>query len=109
MAYDEALAERVRAVFAERAGLSEMKMFGGIGFLLAGNVCVGVMKDELIVRLSAEQADAALDEKHTREFDFTGRPMTGWVMVAPSGTATEEELERWIERAVAFVSLLPPK
>ncbi len=109
MAYDERLAERIRTVFAGREGFAEKKMFGGICFLLDGNMCVGVLQDELIVRLSAEQADEALHGEHTRPFDFTGRPMTGWIMAGPAATETDDALRAWIERAVSFVSLLPPK
>jgi hypothetical protein len=84
-------------------------MFGGIGFLLNGNMCVGVWKDELVVRLAAEDADAALREPHVRVFDITGRPMTGWVLVGPAATASEGDVGGWVERAVSYVSLLPPK
>ena len=109
MAYDEGLAERIRTVFAGREVSAEKKMFGGICFLLDGNMCVGILQDELIVRLSAEQADEALREANTRPFDFTGRPLTGWVMAGPGATGSDEALRGWIDRAVAFVSLLPPK
>jgi hypothetical protein len=109
MAFDEALADRIHAVLDGREGFRHRKMFGGIGFLLNGNMCVGVWKDELIVRLAAEDADAALREPHVRVFDITGRPMTGWVLVAPAATATEEAVGDWIERAVSYVSILPPK
>jgi hypothetical protein len=109
MAYDEALAERIRTTLAGRDGFAEKKMFGGIGFLLNGNVCVGVWKDELILRLSAEQADAALREDHVRVFDITGRAMTGWVLVHPDGMRTDEVLSGWVDQAVEFVSLLPAK
>ncbi len=109
MAYDQGLAERIRELVAGRDGFTEKTMFGGIAFLLDGNVCVGVLQDELIVRLSAEQADEALREEHTRPFDFTGRAMTGWIMAGPAVTATDDVLGDWIDRAVSFVSLLPPK
>jgi TfoX/Sxy family transcriptional regulator of competence genes len=107
--HDEVLAERVRALVADRPGFRWRGMFGGMGFLLHGNMCVGVWKDELIVRLSAEEADAALEQDGVRVFDITGRAMTGWVLVAGSVLASDEELEAWIDRAVAYVSLLPPK
>jgi TfoX/Sxy family transcriptional regulator of competence genes len=109
MAYDEALAERIRTVLAGRDGFAEKKMFGGIGFLLHGNVCVGVWKEQLILRLSAEQADAALEQEQVHVFDITGRAMTGWVLVDPDGMRTDEELRAWIEQAIDFVSLLPAK
>jgi TfoX/Sxy family transcriptional regulator of competence genes len=109
MAYDEALAERIRTALAGRDGFAEKKMFGGIGFLLNGNVCVGVWKEQLILRLSAEQADAALEHEHVHVFDITGRAMTGWVLVDPEGMRTDEELRAWIGQAIEFVSLLPAK
>jgi hypothetical protein len=109
MAYDEVLAERIRAALAGRDGFAEKKMFGGIGFLLHGNMCVGVWKEQLILRLAAEQADAALRQEHVRVFDITGRAMTGWVLVDPAGMRTDEALNGWIDQAVGFVSLLPAK
>jgi TfoX-like protein len=109
MAYDEALAERIHAYLDGRDGFSHRKMFGGVGFLLNGNMCVGVWKDELILRLAAEDADAALEEPHVRVFDITGRPMTGWVLVGPTATAADDALRSWIDCAVAYVSVLPPK
>ncbi|MBW3592517.1 MAG: TfoX/Sxy family protein [Actinobacteria bacterium] len=109
MAYDERLAERVRAILAEREDLSERKMFGGIAFMLAGNMAVGVSGDDLIVRLDPEEYEAALDEPGAREFDMTGRPMTGWLLVGPDATAAEDGLRSWVERAAAFASSLPPK
>jgi hypothetical protein len=109
MAYDEALADRVEAALAGRDGFTQKKMFGGVGHLLEGNMCVGVWKDELILRLGAEDADAALGEPHVRMFDITGRPMTGWVLVGPTATASDEALQGWVDRAVAYVSVLPPK
>lgn len=109
MAYDEVLAGRVRDALGGRDGVTERKMFGGIGFMLNGNMCVGVLGDELILRLGPEEADRALGEPHTREFDYTGRAMTGWVMVGREGTEAGEDLERWVDRAVGYVSALPTK
>ncbi len=109
MAYDEGLAERVRQALGERAELSERKMFGGLAFMLAGNLCCGVIRDDLILRTFPEDAEAALDEPDVREFDVTGRPMTGFVFVGPGATATDEDLRGWVERAVAFAETLPPK
>jgi TfoX/Sxy family transcriptional regulator of competence genes len=109
MAYDEAFAERIRAALPDRDGFSERTMFGGVGFLLHGNMCVGIWKDQLVVRLSAEGADAALERDGVHVFDVTGRAMTGWVLVDPEAMATPEALRAWIDEAVAFVSLLPAK
>ena len=109
MAYDERLAERVRELLGGHAGISERKMFGGIGFMLDGNMCCGVHGDELILRLGEEDAAAALADPHGRPFDVTARPMKGWVFVHPDALRTEAELWLWIEPAVDFASSLPPK
>ena len=84
-------------------------MFGGVCFLLNGNMCVGIWKTSLIVRLGPEQAASALAEPNVVEFDITGRPMMGWVMVEPNGLETDEQLTGWIQRAVEFVGGLPVK
>ena len=84
-------------------------MFSGIGFLLNGNLLVGVRKDSLLVRLGPEQSDEALKEAHVSEFNITGRAMKGWVLVAPEGVDADEQLKGWIERAVKFVGKLPAK
>jgi TfoX/Sxy family transcriptional regulator of competence genes len=84
-------------------------MFGGIGFLFRGNMCVGVWKEFLILRLGADQYEGALREPCVREFDITGRAMKGWVMVRPDGVEGDEELRTWVRRAAAFVGTLPPK
>ena len=109
MAYDEDLAERVRDLLATNADLSERKMFGGVGFMVAGNMCCGVMEDDLIVRLDPEEAEKALDEPGAREFDFTGRKMKGWLFVSPDATASDEGLAGWVEAGLAYASSLPPK
>lgn len=84
-------------------------MFGGIAFLLNGNMCCGVHGSELIVRLDPERTDGALAEKGARRFDLTGRPMKGWILVQPEGVASEEAFGRWIAEARAFAGSLPPK
>jgi TfoX/Sxy family transcriptional regulator of competence genes len=109
MAYDEELAARVRSVLAGRSNLTERKMFGGIGFMLAGNMATGVSGDDLIVRLDPEEGERALDEPGVRMFDKTGRPMTGWVLVARAGTGTDDGLRQWVDRGAAFAESLPPK
>ena len=109
MAFSEPLAERIRQGLARRKGIEEKRMFGGIGFLLNGNLLVGVWKDSLIVRLGPEEGEEALKEPHVSEFDITGRAMKGWVLVAPEGVDAGEQLKRWIERAVKFVGKLPAK
>jgi TfoX/Sxy family transcriptional regulator of competence genes len=109
MAYDEALAERVRGVISLRENVVERKMFGGIAWMVGGNMACGVLGDELIVRLAPEEAEKALAEPHTREFDFTGRPMRNIVMVAPAATAEDSQLAGWIDAGGDFASSLPPK
>jgi TfoX/Sxy family transcriptional regulator of competence genes len=109
MAYSESLARRIRQVLAQRRVVTEKKMFGGVGFLLNGNMCVGIWKSSLIVRLGPEQAAAALEEANVVEFDITGRAMKGWIMVEPDGLETDEQLTGWIQRAVEFVGRLPRK
>ena len=84
-------------------------MFGGIAFMLHGNMCVGVWQTSMIARLGPEEASAALKEPNMVEFDITGRPMQGWVVVEAEGIDTDRQLRRWVERAVEFVETLPRK
>src|SRR5262245_13633370 len=109
MAFDEALAARIRKRVEKRKGFAEKKMFGGIAFLLSGNMCCGVSKTEMIVRLAPEDTEAALTEPHVRIFDMTGRPMKGWLLVDAKGLARDASLEKWIERSVKYAAALPPK
>lgn len=109
MAYDEAFAQRIRKTLGKRKGLVEKKMFGGIAFLLNGNMCCGIHKDELIIRIEPEATDALLAKPHTRRFDLTGRPMDGWILVGPKGIATDAQLGKWVAVAVAYAGALPPK
>ena len=108
MPYDEELAERVRRAFARKKNVVEKKMFGGFGWLLNGNMCVGVWKQWLIARLGDEYGEA-LREPHVREFDITGKAMRGWVMVDAGGVTTGDELREWVNRCIAFVRTLPAK
>jgi len=109
MAFSQSLADRIRCRLARRKNIEEKKMFGGIGFLLNGNMLVGVWKDSLIVRLGPERGEEALLESHVREFDITGKPMKGWVMVEPEGVEDDDQLKEWIDRATRFVKTLPAK
>jgi hypothetical protein len=109
MAYDDDLAARLRALLADRDGLVEKRMFGGIAFLLNGNLCVGVIKDDLIVRVGPDAYDELVVRPHVREMDFSGRPMAGWVYVAPLGVASDDDLQRWAEYGIAFAGSLPTK
>lgn len=109
MAFDESLAGGIRDVLAHRLDIEEKKMFGGLGFLLNGNMLVGVWKDSLIVRIGPDAYEDALREPHVKEFDITGKPMKGWIMVEPEGVEQEDQLKNWIERATMFVKTLPSK
>ena len=110
MALSESLAARIRDALARKKGVEEKKMFGGVGFLLNGNLLVGVRKDSLLVRLGPEQSDEALKEAHVSEFKITGRgTMKGWVVVSLEGVEGDEQLSAWVQRAVKFVRALPAK
>jgi TfoX/Sxy family transcriptional regulator of competence genes len=109
MAFDEQLAGRIRTHLGKRPGLSEKKMFGGIAFLMKGNMCCGVHRDALIVRLDPADTDRALAEPHTRVFDLTGRPMKGWILVDSKGLATAAQLGTWVDRAAKYAGSLPAK
>ena len=110
MAFSEELAERIRHLLARRRHVEEKRMFGGIGFLLNGNLLVGVRKDSLLVRVGPEQSDEALKEAHVSEFKITGRgTMKGWVVVSLEGVQHDDQLKDWIQRAVKFVGKLPAK
>jgi TfoX/Sxy family transcriptional regulator of competence genes len=109
MAFDEALAERIRHLLTRSKHVEEKRMFGGVGFLLNGNLLVGVRKNSLLVRLGPEQGEEALKEPHVKEFDITGRPMKGWVLVQPEGVEDDDQLSAWIERAMKIVGTLPAK
>jgi len=98
MAYDQALAERVRKTIAGKTGWVAKEMFGGIGFMLHGNMAYGVIDDGLIVRVGPDSYESSLEEAHTRIFDMTGRPMRGWVVVDPQGLSKEGDLHTWVQR-----------
>jgi TfoX/Sxy family transcriptional regulator of competence genes len=109
MAFSETLAARIRQRLARRKNIEEKKMFGGVGYLLNGNLLVGVWKNSLCVRLGPDQAEEALLEPHVKDFDITGRPMKGWVLVESGGVETDDQLSGWIQRAAKFVGALPAK
>ena len=109
MAFSETLAERIRQRLARRTNVEEKKMFGGICFLLYGNLLVGVWKDSHIARLGPERCEEALLEPHVQVVDITGRPMRNWVLVEPEGVEDDDQLKDWIQRAVKFVGKLPAK
>jgi TfoX/Sxy family transcriptional regulator of competence genes len=108
MAYDEALAERVRDRVRAADGVSEKRMFGGLAFLVHGNLLVGVRHDDLLVRVAPEETDEALAEPGASRFDMTGRQLRGWVVVAGE-VLDDDVLDAWLARADRFVARLPPK
>jgi hypothetical protein len=109
MAYDTGLAQRVRELLEEEPEFGEKKMFGGICFLLFGNMVCGIIKDDLIVRVGVDRYAEMLKMPHTKKFDLTGKPLKGWVMVLSEALDADEELNDWVQRAVSFVRTLPPK
>jgi TfoX/Sxy family transcriptional regulator of competence genes len=109
VAYDEVFAARVRGVLGDRNGLTEKRMFGGLAFLLNGNMACAVHGDELILRLAAGQAEEAVGEPHVRVFDMTGRPMKGWVLVSAEALESNTALSSWVGRGAEFAASLPPK
>jgi len=108
MAYDEVLAQRVRAALAARDGITEQRMFGGITFMEHGNMCVGVTKDELLVRVGKPGLAAGLAEPGARPMVMRGKE-TGFVFVAPDAISTDAALQAWIGQGLAISSALPPK
>ncbi len=109
MAFDDKLADRIRKQLAGQAGVIEKRMFGGVGFMLNGNLCRGVHKQAMIVRVAPEDTEAALRKPHTRMFDLSGRPMMGWVLVEPEGVQTAAAPKNWVEQSVAYAGSLPSK
>lgn len=101
--------DRVRKLLSRRKGFEEKRMFGGLGFLLNGNMCCGIHKGRLIFRLGIDVSEAALNEKHVKPFDITGKPMRGWVMIDCRLIADEDELKNWVSLAASFASKLPAK
>ena len=110
MAYDEDLAGRIRELVAAEPGLSEKRMFGGLAFLIGGNMAVAASgQGGLMVRVDPADTDPLLDEPHAAPFVMRGRAMQGWLRVATEGVGTREELEPWVARGVAYARSLPPK
>jgi TfoX/Sxy family transcriptional regulator of competence genes len=109
LVYNERLADKIRTLVARRKGLSEKKMFGGLAFLLYGNMCFGVLKDDLMVRVGAERHDKAVALPHARPMDFTGHPMKGFIYVDANGWSKDATLKRWLEMGLDYASSLPRK
>lgn len=109
MACDEELARRVRDLLAARPGYSERKMFGGMCFMIGGNMACGIVGDELMVRPAPDKYEDALARPHARPMDFTGHPMKGMVYVGSAGIGEDGPLAEWVERGAAYAASLPPK
>src|SRR3970040_964584 len=109
MAYNEELADRVRRIISAPPVLTEKKRFGGLSFMLRGNMACGVLREDLIVRLAPQDQERALAQPHARPMDFTGRPMKGFVYVGPEASRSDEDLREWVSRGVRFALSLPPK
>jgi TfoX/Sxy family transcriptional regulator of competence genes len=108
MAYNLKLAERIRSQL-NGVSFEEKKMFGGVGFLLNGNMACGVNKDNLIVRIDPEKQNTLLKKPHAKTFDLTGKPMKGWLVVEAGGIKTDKQLSAWVKEGLEFASTLPPK
>ena len=109
MAYDEKLADRVRAAVGGTQSVTERKMFGGVAFMVRGNMCCGVIDDRLMVRVGPAAYDKALTLANAEPMDFTGRAMRGFVYVPPAGTRTTRQLGAWVQRGLDFAQTLPAK
>ena len=109
MAYDEGLTQRIRELISDCAGVEEKKMFGGVGFILRGNMACGVNKETLIIRVGPDYYQEALLKRHVSVFDLTGRAMTGWIAVQAPGYQKDSDLREWVDRGMAFTRTLPAK
>ena len=110
MPVDQDFANRIREELADVDGITEKAMFGGLAFLLHGNMSVGIMSTgDLMVRVGPDGTDAALAKPNTRLFEMRGRSMTGWVIVDAGAVKTKRQLGPWVRRGVAFAASLPPK
>jgi TfoX/Sxy family transcriptional regulator of competence genes len=109
MPMNESIAAKIRAEVNNYPGVVEKRMFGGIGFMVNGNMACGVNGSDLIVRVGPDKSPTALARPHTKVFDMTGRPMLGWIRVEPNGFAAENDLKDWIKQGMEFALTLPPK
>jgi TfoX/Sxy family transcriptional regulator of competence genes len=110
MAYDENLANRIRELIAAEPDVTEKKMFGGLAFLIGGNMSVSASgQGGLLLRCDPEETEALVKKPHAARFEMRGRQMDGWLRIAPEGVRTKAQLERWVERGVTYARSLPPK
>jgi len=109
MAFDEGLAERLRDIYFEIPNTVEKKMFGGLAFMVRGHMTTGIVDESLMVRVGKDNYEEALKKPHTRKMDFTGKPLTGFIYVAPGGIELDDQIEEWVELSLSFTSTLPAK
>lgn len=109
MAYDEELGKRIKSVLEETTAFEEVKLFGGVGYMIRRNMACGVHKDMLVVRLEKEHYDRDIQLPITQPFDITGREMRGWMLVSPQGVEKEADLRHWVQTGVEFALTLPAK
>lgn len=109
MAYSEELADRIREVIDGRPGLVERKMFGGVAWMINGNMACGVIGEDLMVRLDRDEAEQALTEEHVGPMEFTGRPMRGFIVIEAAGISDAHDLGRWVDTGADYAETLPPK
>lgn len=109
MSYDQQLADEIRTTIGSHPGVTEREMFGGIAFMVNGNMAVGVSGDELMVRVGKDAHDDAISRRGARTFDMGARPMRGWVSVAAEGFSTEEDFAFWVSQGVSYAESLAPK
>ncbi len=109
MPYDLELEKRIERLITGNTGIEKKKMFGGVGYMLRGNMVFGITKDMLLMRVSPEQADELLKQKFVKVFDMTVRPMKGWITVAPEGIPTEKQLKGYLDLCIEYNRTLPAK
>ncbi|MBI1227915.1 MAG: hypothetical protein GC192_21975 [Bacteroidetes bacterium] len=109
MAYSEELAKRIRPALAHRTDVEEKKMFGGLAFMVNGKMAVGIIKDQLMIRVVPNKYETLLEMPHTKPMDFTGRIMKGFVQIEESGLETEAQLQQWVETGIEFADLVEVK
>ena len=109
MAYSDELAERIRDAIGDRPGVRERKMFGGVAWMVNGNMAVGVIGEDLMVRLERGEAEQAMAEEHVEPMEFTGRPLGGFILVEAAGIDEDPDLGRWVDAGADHAETLPPK
>jgi len=108
MAYDKTISARIDKLIRNKKNFTQKKLIGGVGYMYNGNICIGVYKDELLIRCFPEETDALIARKNVRAFDITSKPMKGWLLVSKDGIKGRD-LQKWFEKSLAFVQTLPKK